>query len=908
MTITVSTSAQLYAALKTVKGGETILLKGGDYGVLALGPKSGFDITFPSNVTIASANAADPAKFSAIKMIGAANVTVDGVVFDYTFKAGDSLSLRPNEITGSQNIKIINSTFDGDVASGVSATSDGFGTGQGLAVRACSGVKIENNEFFNWHRALVVGHSKDVIVKGNDVHDIRSDGMNFVNVQKVLIEKNHIHDFRASYDSLDHRDMIQFWTTGTKTPSTDITIRGNTLDIGDGASTQTIFMRNEMVDTGQAGKAMFYKNVLIEDNTIYNSHLHGITVGETSGLVIRNNALMQVMDANNPTAGGGAVWIPTIRVASKSEMVAITANAVASISGHAAQATWVVKGNAFIQANDPFAPGYYKDIFVTSSMASNGDSHNFVAKPGSMLDLLNAGSSDIRFTAAAADGSALFGVTDHASNGAARVFDAGIMTKAFGAAIMTGAVYTWAFGDGTTATGPVVTHAFASGGDYGVALSVKLINGKTLSTVTEVGVAGPELLSYNAATKSFVAHGYGGTTQLAPVSKLDGAEIQLGGTGTAVTVSRGHLAELRGSDDFTIDLKLQADKVGTGGELFRVHGAFTATVGSSGQMLFQIYMADGQTVKAQTAPGVKLNDGKMHDVSIMLDGGFVKILIDGVQQSKVAASGGLAIGGADLTFGNPWGKANFQGDIAAFSIKVDDGDYVAAPLGGAVKPAPAAALEIATGAQDAAAVVVASPLHRTDWSGYKLNIDALATSKGQLKDNAAVVKDGAHNVIHLDGDRDFVALGRISAYEKSEKIAFSVDFTRDADNTGAQRLVGNHQKVDLSLVGDAMVVRVGTDHGMKAFKMAALGVQDTDLHRATVMLDTVQDRLQVVLDHKVILDVKGTDFEIVGAGGHEWGWNLGAAWTRNFDGEISDFRLGDRFEFLNGYDGQPAII
>ena len=51
MTITVSTSAQLYAALKTVKGGETILLKGGDYGVLALGPKSGFDITFPSNVT-----------------------------------------------------------------------------------------------------------------------------------------------------------------------------------------------------------------------------------------------------------------------------------------------------------------------------------------------------------------------------------------------------------------------------------------------------------------------------------------------------------------------------------------------------------------------------------------------------------------------------------------------------------------------------------------------------------------------------------------------------------------------------------------------------------------------------------------------------------------------------------------
>ena len=67
--------------------------------------------------------------------------------------------------------------------------------------------------------------------------------------------------------------MIQFWTSGTTSPSTNIVIRGNILDSGDGGWTQSIFMRNEMVDTGGAGDAMFYQNILIEDNVIYNAFI-----------------------------------------------------------------------------------------------------------------------------------------------------------------------------------------------------------------------------------------------------------------------------------------------------------------------------------------------------------------------------------------------------------------------------------------------------------------------------------------------------------------------------------------------------------------------------------------------------------------------------------------------------------
>ena len=56
--------------------------------------------------------------------------------------------------------------------------------------------------------------------------------------------------------------------------------------------TQSIFMRNEVVDQGLAGANMYYQNVLIENNIIYNAHTHGITVGETIGLTIDHNTAL----------------------------------------------------------------------------------------------------------------------------------------------------------------------------------------------------------------------------------------------------------------------------------------------------------------------------------------------------------------------------------------------------------------------------------------------------------------------------------------------------------------------------------------------------------------------------------------------------------------------------------------
>ena len=251
------------------------------------------------------------------------NLSFDSVIFDYVSAAGAVTFEQPFRIDGgSSNISISNSVFDGDLAHGGASIDNGYGMGYGLHVSFATDITVTNNEFFNWLRAGVFTKVDNINLIDNDVHSIRSDGFNFAEVNNVLIDGNYIHDFIANMESGDHADMIQFWTTSTTSPSTNIVIRDNILNSGGGDWTQSIFMRNEMVDTGEAGKEMFYRNILIEDNVIYNAHAHGITVGETDHLTIRNNTIL-----HNAASGGNAlVYVPTIYSSDASTDVTVINN------------------------------------------------------------------------------------------------------------------------------------------------------------------------------------------------------------------------------------------------------------------------------------------------------------------------------------------------------------------------------------------------------------------------------------------------------------------------------------------------------------------------------------------------------------------------------------------------------
>lgn len=898
----VSSAAQLMSALAQVKGGETIQLASGDYGCLKLNQYSGFSTSFPSNVTITSADPDHPASFSGLALGGVKNLTFDNVAFDYSFTKGDQQYTRDFMIHSSSNIIIRNSVFDGDVASGMTASDNGYGIATGLDVRWSTGITIEDTEFSNFYRAVSVSESSGITLRGNDVHDIRSDGLNFSAVSKVLIEDNYIHDFQASYASGDHRDMIQFWTTGTKVPSTDIIIRSNTLDMGEGSYTQSIFMRNEVVDQGLAGTGMYYQNVLIEDNVIYNGHMHGITVGETKGLVIRDNSVLRVVDADNPDHNASGVWVPQINVAPKSQTVTIEGNITGGVAGNAGQAGWAVRGNAFVQDTNSQEPGYYGNVFVGSSLDLKDGAHGFVVLPGGMIDKLGAGAADTIYAPISAKADAEFHIVEPADNGATRVFDASFSTGPLGK-LPAGTVYQWDFGDGTSATGKVIEHDYAAGGKYAVKLLVTLPDGSKSVETGEVAIAGPKVLSLGLEG-AFHAYAYGEETTLATAATAlrtvsTGTALDLGKTGALITIKGTHLETMRGADNFDIDVSLKADLKGSTGEIFRSHNSFLAGINAKGELQFQLTTTTTPSLILVTK-GLVLNDGRVHDVSVHFGEGRLQLIVDGKVAASAAVSGTLSPTELrELTFGNPWGQKNFDGSVSTFDIATDKAHY---PIDGHLVLGETGSV-IVEPVVEAPVVIPVEHVASHGWDTYSTDLsDLVAGGKVKLFDNAHLTTDAGKITLDLDGVRDYVSLGRLQQFEASDKIAFDIDFQRDAPDATTQRLLLNHQKIGVSLQGDGLVVQVATaTEGFKAFKVADLGLRDTDQHHVMVMLDAKTDHLQVLLDDKVVMDVQNTNFDIVGAGGGEWGWTVSSPWNEFFNGEISGLHFGDRFEFLHDY-------
>lgn len=376
------TPETLRSELAAATAGTVLQLSPGTYGVLELRGLAG---AAGAPITLISAYPDNRAVLTGLELRQVRHIVLDNIVFDYTFDSEHARHLRPFQVLSSVDVTITNSLFDGDVARGVSETDDGFGTAFGFGLRDTDGFTFEGNEVRNFFRGTVMSQSRNLVVRDNDLHDIRMDGMNFAEVVDVVIEGNHIHDFNRSIASTDHADMIQFWTNRTDSPSRNIVIRNNVLNSGAGWFTQSIFMRNDMVDRGLAGDEMFYRNILIEENVILNAHLHGITVGETDGLIIRNNTVVRNATSEGPRDNPN-LYVPQIRVGEASRDVTVARNVVSRIVGHTGQAGWQVTDNLFVQDRTRLEAGFYGLIFSPLALEDPRRIDGFVPLPGGPLD------------------------------------------------------------------------------------------------------------------------------------------------------------------------------------------------------------------------------------------------------------------------------------------------------------------------------------------------------------------------------------------------------------------------------------------------------------------------------------------------------------------------------------------
>ena len=885
VTVTVKTNAELVLALNKAQGGDTVLLEGGNYGALNLVHSSSMDVKFPSTVTVKSKDAGNPAVFTKADVRDAENLVIDGVKFDYVYKAGDKTGDNQFSFSFCKNLTIRNSELDGDLAKGTGTPTDGHGYGTGLYLRSSTNVVIENNEVSKFYRGIATDGGTNVTLRGNDLHSMRMDGITVSQNDGILIEGNRIHDFDRATGSGDHCDMIQFWTEGDTAPSKNITIRGNVLDIGEGDLTQSIFIRNELVDTGRASmEAMAYRNVLIENNTIINAHQWGISLGETIGGTIRNNAVLHG-DGRLVDGVDHPVEIPLINVAGKSTGITVTGNLTSKVTGHAGQAGWVVSGNVAVQDQDPRLDNHYSKVFLTSTTQTEDGRHVFQAVDGGLVDKSGAGSTLV--TMGPKDLAALFHVEETST--ATRVFDAS-HSLLDGKAVPAGASYAWTFGDGTTAQGIKVSHTYVDGGKFPVSLTIRLPDGRTDTASFDLPVQSPEVV--RLGSRGFVATVDGAEMALGAVAAQTAEGIQLGVKATVASVARAHVEDVVGSRDLSIAFSLDADKAGASGEVFRLHGSFWASVTTAGELSFSVVQQGGPEVRL-TTKGAGLNAAVDATKTVLttLDDGVLEVWVDGSLKGSAAVAG--AVGGLtgydtqNLIFGNAWAATNFNGDLKSFELKVDEDAFPlrpqttvlvgATPVASTPRPTPASDVDLLL-AMDADGFVA---FNGTD--AFDLGPAPAVSANGvQIADKyAAASIDRAH----------------LKEVMGSDSLAIS--FTLDADQAGTTGEV-------LRLHGafTAIVERTGelsfslTQADGKMVKVTSTGIKINDGEANDVVVSLEDGSLALWIDGQMAAsaDFAGTISQAKAYGhaltfGNQWG-------SKNFVGDVRSFEASVDEDFV----------
>lgn len=276
----VSNAAELAQA---VQSAGTYTLAPGDYGMM---PPLAHD------VRLVAADRNNKPVFSGMSLSGVNNVTLDALHFKYTYAAGDSEKKTPCQLFNSDDCEIMNCVFEGDF------DGNGTGTGRGFKADGCSNFKLIDNEFFRWWKGLSVGNSSNIIVSGNNVHSIRSDGMNFGRIDTGIVAFNYLHDFGGLAGSGDHRDMIQIQRS-SQFGCTNLTIRDNYMDQGGGDYTQGIWFGQDKASTSDPAHA--HVGLVIDNNIILNSHTNCIAGSYVTSGSIQGNIIAPIPRvANNP--------------------------------------------------------------------------------------------------------------------------------------------------------------------------------------------------------------------------------------------------------------------------------------------------------------------------------------------------------------------------------------------------------------------------------------------------------------------------------------------------------------------------------------------------------------------------------------------------------------------------------
>ncbi|MEM6374718.1 MAG: right-handed parallel beta-helix repeat-containing protein [Pseudomonadota bacterium] len=339
--IYVANASQLQTALAQAKGGETIILKSGNYGALDIVNES-----YSSYVTLVSEQPLG-AHFNSVTIDNSDFIRIDSVHVDSPSNGGPGGRIV-EIIKGSSHIEFLNSEVNGKVDS----YYEGF---YGLYSKDSSNLTFAGNYVHDVKVGGAFFKTTALDVTGNTIDYVAGDSFKFSTVRDAIIEGN-VGARNVISSPGEHYDFIQF-----QHDSSDIVVRGNISMPETRGNVQGIFLKDGI-----------YSDVLVEYNVISSSQVNGLFVSDgSSNMVARYNTLVNIPGSHNITIERGFDQSYN--------------NITTTSAGNAG-----LGSNLNLQNTDPNKPFYYGDYFANPEKGLARTLEDLLPQKGSAAETMGA--------------------------------------------------------------------------------------------------------------------------------------------------------------------------------------------------------------------------------------------------------------------------------------------------------------------------------------------------------------------------------------------------------------------------------------------------------------------------------------------------------------------------------------
>lgn len=263
---TIADPATLDSALRCAQAGTTLKLSAADFGAI--------EIRNPvSTLTIASANPAQPARFTGIAIHGAKGLSLRNLKIGGPPPRGWRYAVL---IFRSSDFSAENLVLTGNQDQATDALDSA------MMVRNVEGAKLKRLRLSHHRNGITLLDVRDLELVESSISQMRTDGIRGGGVNDALIARNVITSFHPIAG--DHPDGIQLWSRNQKQSAESIVIEENIILRGAGSPIQGIFVEDRL--------NLPFRKVLIRNNLCVGTLYNGIMIMGGDGGTISGNIVI----------------------------------------------------------------------------------------------------------------------------------------------------------------------------------------------------------------------------------------------------------------------------------------------------------------------------------------------------------------------------------------------------------------------------------------------------------------------------------------------------------------------------------------------------------------------------------------------------------------------------------------